>query len=345
MAREPQRPDDPAPVQPVLPEFAGDTGELPRPDNRLTPMARVWALAERVAPIDLTLLITGESGVGKERLARWVHTRSHRSGGPFVGVNCGAFADSLLETELFGHVRGAFTGAVTDRPGVFEAAHRGTLFLDEIGEVSPAMQVKLLRVLQEREVRRVGDTRARPVDVRVIAATNRDLPMEVRAHRFREDLYYRLHVVELRIPPLRQRPDELRSLLRDLLPKTAARLGRPITGYSDRAIDALSRYLWPGNIRELEHAIEQACAVATGAEIDLEDLPDDVRQHAEAVRAGTQPLLDQELAYIRAVLERHGGDRQQTANELGISLSTLKRRLRLASVVQRRPRRSAQGQG
>jgi transcriptional regulator with PAS, ATPase and Fis domain len=175
-------------------------------------MRRVMAVATRVAPLDSTVLITGESGVGKERLARWLHDASPRARGPFVAVNCGALADTLLESELFGHVRGAFTGAVQDRRGVFEAAHRGTLFLDEIGEVSPAMQVKLLRVIQERQVTRVGETKPRSVDVRLIAATNRDLEQEVAHHRFRRDLYYRLRVIDLHVPPLRDRPDELLAL-------------------------------------------------------------------------------------------------------------------------------------
>jgi two-component system response regulator HydG len=291
-------------------------------------MRRVLALAARVAPVDSTVLITGETGVGKERLARWVHAASRRAGRPFLAVNCGAFADSLLESELFGHVRGAFTGAVHDHPGVFSAADGGTLFLDEIGEVSPAMQVKLLRVIQEREVRRVGDA-MHPVrvDVRLIAATHRDLPHEVTQQRFRQDLLYRLRVIELRIPPLRERPEDLRTLATAFLERTAARMDRPIQGYTPRALDRLLAHLWPGNIRELEHAVECACAIATCAQIDLDDLPEDVRGPAP-IPAGERPLADRELAYIRAVVERHQGDRLRAAAELGISLSTLKRRLR-----------------
>ncbi len=332
MAQAPHRPAEGL-VQPSLPDLAPVSDVEQGTQRRFDAMARVLALAERVAPVDSTLLISGESGVGKERLARWVHRRSRRASAPFVGVNCGAFADTLLESELFGHARGAFTGAVSERAGVFEAAHTGTLFLDEIGEVSPAMQVKLLRVLQEREVRRVGETRSRRVDVRIIAATNRHLPTEVREHRFREDLYYRLRVVDLCIPPLRQRPDELRALLQDLLPRTAERMGRPVVRYSTRAFDALCRHEWPGNIRELEHAIERACAVATGTEIELDDLPEDVRHHGLAARARLHPLVEQEVAYICAVVERHGGHRQRAAAELGISLSTLKRRLRMARLA------------
>ena len=292
-------------------------------------MQRVLALAARVAGVDSTVLISGESGVGKERLARWLHQASRRASRSFVAVNCGALADGLLESELFGHARGAFTGAVEDRAGLFEAAHGGTLFLDEIGEVSPAMQVRLLRVLQEREVRRVGETRTRSVDVRLIGATNRRLQEEVRQQRFREDLYYRLRVVDLYIPPLRQRPEDLRVLAGDLLAHTAVRLGRSIVGYTPRAWDRVLSYLWPGNIRELEYAIECACVVATGAEIDLEDLPEAVREADVPLRpAGRPALAERERAYVRAVLARHQGDRRRAAAELGISLSTLKRRLR-----------------
>jgi transcriptional regulator with PAS, ATPase and Fis domain len=292
-------------------------------------MRHLMALAARVAPLDSTVLITGESGVGKERLARWLHRASPRAHRPFVAVNCGAFADTLLESELFGHARGAFTGAVQDRLGVFEAATGGTLFLDEIGDVSPAMQVKLLRVIQEREVMRLGDTKVRPVDVRLIAATNRDLFEDVAQHRYRRDLYYRLRVIDLHVPPLRERPDELPALARDLLAQTAARLGRPVVAYTPRAFACLLDYLWPGNIRELEHAIERACAVATTPEIDVEDLPTAVRgSQASARRPDERPLADRELAYIQAVLDRCHGNRRRAAEDLGMSLSTLKRRLR-----------------
>ncbi|MEQ1756676.1 MAG: sigma 54-interacting transcriptional regulator [Vicinamibacterales bacterium] len=293
-------------------------------------MSRVMALAARVAPLDSTVLITGESGVGKERLARWLHQASPRAHGPFVAVNCGAFADTLLESELFGHTRGAFTGAVHDRLGVFEAAKGGTLLLDEIGEVSPAMQVRLLRVLQEREVVRLGETKARRVDVRLIAATNRDLLEDVAQHRYRRDLYYRLRVIDLHVPPLRERPDDLQGLAHELLAMTAARLHRPVVRYTPRALERILAYLWPGNIRELEHAIERACALATGSDIDVEDLPDAVRGADNAdTRLGRHPLADRERAYVRAVLDRHDGNRRRAAEELGISLSTLKRRLRV----------------
>jgi transcriptional regulator with PAS, ATPase and Fis domain len=289
----------------------------------------VWQLAARVAPLDSTVLITGESGVGKERLARWLHDASPRARRPFVAVNCGALNDALLESELFGHVRGAFTGAAQDRVGVFEAAQGGTLFLDEVGEVSPAMQVKLLRVLQEREVCRVGETRTRRVDVRLIAATHRDLRRDVGHQQFRHDLYYRLRVVDLHVPPLRDRLEDLWVFAHAFLERIARRLQRPIVGYAPTALHAVLAYTWPGNIRELEHAIERACAVAAGAQIELEDLPDVVREADEGIGdAFANPLETRELAYIRAVVDRHRGHRRRAAAELGISLSTLKRRLR-----------------
>ncbi|MFN7981125.1 MAG: sigma-54 dependent transcriptional regulator [Vicinamibacterales bacterium] len=288
------------------------------------PMRRVRDLAARVAPVDTTVLITGESGVGKERLARWLHTASPRRDRPFVAVNCGAFTDTLLESELFGHVRGAFTGATADRAGVFEAAHQGTLFLDEIGEVSPAMQVRLLRVLQEREVRRVGETRTRRVDVRLVTATNRDLPAELRRGAFRLDLYYRLRVVELHVPPLRARRHELAHLVETLVPTIASRLGRPVTGCSDQARAALLAYRWPGNIRELEHALEYACVMGAGPLVEVGDLPEDV---IARVPQAVPAILDRERELAAAVVAQYGGDRNRAAAALGMSVSTLRRRL------------------
>jgi two-component system response regulator HydG len=289
-------------------------------------MQRLLTLAARVAPLDATVLVTGETGVGKERLARWLHDASPRASGTFIAVNCGAFPDALLDSELFGHLRGAFTGALTDRAGLIEAAHRGTLFLDEIGDTSQTMQVKLLRVLQEREVRRVGDVKTRRVDFRLIAATNRDLDEEVAQNRFRPDLLYRLRVIELTVPALRRRPEDLPRLAAEILERTVRHLKRGITGYTTRAFDCLLQYGWPGNIRELEHAIERACALCDGSIIDVEDLPDSVRGYQN--RTIVQSLADRERTYIRGVLDRHGGRRVAAAKELGISLSTLKRRLR-----------------
>jgi two-component system response regulator HydG len=331
MAPDGRDPRAPPATPPQAPEPRREADADPANRTQSPAMQRVWTLAARVADLDSTVLITGESGVGKEHLARWLHQASRRARHPFLAVNCGAFADTLLESELFGHARGAFTGALVEHAGVFEAAHGGTLFLDEVGEMSPAMQTRLLRVIQEREVRRVGETRVRAIDVRLIAATNRDLADAVTQDRFRADLWYRLRVIELHIPPLRDRPDDLRMLTTEFLQRTAARLGRPVEGYTPRALDRMLTHLWPGNIRELEHAIERACAVATGSYIDVEDLPDAVRGSAPDGQATGRPLVDHELAYIRAVVDRHHGRRRLAAQELGISVSTLNRRLRKAT--------------
>jgi transcriptional regulator with PAS, ATPase and Fis domain len=249
-------------------------------------MQHVLALARRVAKVDATVLITGESGVGKERIARLVHDESTRAAGPFIAVNCGAITETLLESELFGHKRGAFTGATSDRHGLFETANHGTLLLDEIGEVSPGMQVKLLRVLQEREVRRVGESRSRPVDVRVLAATNRDLAHGVADGAFRQDLYYRLKVVELHVPPLRERRDDILPLARVLLADAAVRMGRKISGLVPRAVDQLLRYEWPGNVRELENAVEHAFVVGQGPVLKPEHFPSYILRASPLTAAG-----------------------------------------------------------
>jgi two-component system, NtrC family, response regulator HydG len=291
-------------------------------------MARVIELARRVARVDSTALIVGESGVGKERVARLIHDESARAARALVAINCAALPDPLLESELFGHQRGAFTGAIQDRPGLFEQASGGTLFLDEIGEISPAMQVALLRVLQERELRRIGETRVRRVDVRVIAATNRDLAASVRAGTFRQDLYYRLRVVEIEVPPLRARPDDIAPLARELLAAAAERARSAITGFTPRAVDALARYPWPGNVRELANAIERAVVLATGDRIDVADLPRDVAGVDAAHRADDhRTLADVERDHLLAVLAAHGGHRARAAAALGISPATLYRKL------------------
>jgi two-component system response regulator HydG len=287
-------------------------------------MQCVVDLARRVAKVDATVLITGESGSGKERIARLVHEESTRAAGPFIAINCGAVTETLLESELFGHARGAFTGATSDRPGLFEAANHGTLLLDEIGEVSSSMQVKLLRVLQEREIRRVGENRSRGVDVRVVAATNRDLSRGVAGGTFRQDLYYRLKVVELRVPPLRDRGDDILPLALVLLADAATRMERKMSGLAQSAVDQLLRYAWPGNVRELENAMERAVALARGARVELEDLPEEIRQtlktHATALGA-VRPLDEVEKEYILSVLELNGGNQTRTSTQLGIGSS------------------------
>jgi two-component system response regulator HydG len=300
------------------------------------PMRELVDLARRVAKVDSTTLITGESGSGKERIARLVHEESTRAAGPFIAVNCGAITETLLEGELFGHARGAFTGATQDRPGLFEAANSGTLLLDEVGEVSPAMQVKLLRALQEREIRRVGENRSRKVDVRILAATNRDLAHGVAGGAFRQDLYYRLKVVELHVPALRHRRDDLLPLARVLLADAALRMKRKIFGLSSTAADQLLRYEWPGNVRELENAMERAVALARGSRVELEDLPEDVR-HAFpkplVARGAVRPLQDVEKEYILAALELNGGNQTHTADQLQIGSATLYRKLKSYGLV------------
>jgi two-component system, NtrC family, response regulator HydG len=293
-------------------------------------MARVLDVARRVAQVDSTVLLTGESGVGKERVARFIHNESARSGGPFVAINCGAVPENLLESELFGHARGSFTGATQDRVGLFEAANGGTLLLDEIGEVPPAMQVKLLRVLQERQIRRVGENRNRAVDVRVLAATNRDLVEEIRAARFRQDLYYRLRVVEITLPPLRERREDILPLARSFLAATAARTGRTASGFTPAAAHQLLGYAWPGNVRVLENAVERAVVLARRSRIDADDLPPEVGLAVpDAVLSGdVRPLADVERDYIRSVLRAVGGNRTQAAAKLGIGAATLYRKLR-----------------
>jgi DNA-binding NtrC family response regulator len=293
-------------------------------------MARLLDLAHRVAEVDSTLLITGESGAGKERIARLVHAESRRAGGPFLAINCGAVPETLLESELFGHVRGAFTGATQDRAGLFEAAQGGTLFLDEIGEVAPAMQVKLLRALQEREVRRVGENRIRRVDVRVLAATNRDLLAEVHSARFRQDLYYRLRVIELKVPPLRERREDILPLARHFLGESARRTGREAAGFTPEAAERLIHYPWPGNVRELENAIEHAVVLAQSRRIGSADLPEEVGRAGSGMPApGDARSLEQvEREHILAVLDALRGNKVQAAARLGIGTATLYRKLK-----------------
>ncbi|MEY4547093.1 MAG: hypothetical protein RL685_3288 [Pseudomonadota bacterium] len=309
-------------------------------------MRKVVDLALRVAKVDSTVLVTGESGVGKERIARLVHDESTRRTGPFIAVNCGAITETLLESELFGHARGAFTGATQNRPGLFEAANSGTLLLDEVGEVSPAMQIKLLRALQEREIRRVGENTSRSVDVRIVAATNKDLVDSVAAGTFRQDLYYRLKVVELRVPALRDRRDDVLPLARVLLADAAVRMKRKISGLAPAAADQLLRYGWPGNVRELENAMERAVALARNSRVELEDLPEEVRQafpKAIATRDTLRPLEEIEKEYILAALELNGGNQTRTAELLRIGSATLYRKLKAYGVIGGKTPRKALG--
>ena len=316
---------------------AGDAEEPLGIVTRSVAMRQLVELARRVAQVDSTVLITGESGSGKERIARLLHDESSRATGPFIAVNCGAITETLLESELFGHARGAFTGATQDRPGLFEAANRGTLLLDEIGEVSPAMQVKLLRVLQEREIRRVGENTSRHVDVRVVAATNRDLTHGVVGGAFRQDLYYRLKVVELHVPPLRDRRDDILPLARVLLADAALRMKRKVSALVPHAADQLLRYGWPGNVRELENAMERAVALARGSRVELEDLPEEIRRTLpDATDDGTvRPLDEIEKEYIIAALELNEGNQTRTAEQLRIGSATLYRKLKSYGLIGR----------
>ncbi len=291
-------------------------------------MREVLELTTRAAGYKATVLLTGESGTGKEVLARAVHSGSPRSEQAFVPINCGAIPENLLESELFGHSRGAFTGADRARRGLFVEADRGTIFLDEIGELPLPLQVKLLRVLQEEEVRPVGDSKARSVDVRVIAATARDLQADVAAGRFREDLFYRLNVVHIEVPPLRERPEDIPVLAGHFLTLMTGRLGRPDLRFSDEALQLLCAYHWPGNVRELENTVERAVILADGDEIDLSSLPKEL--HGAGSSEASAPSgpgdlslkkarRDLEIELIRRALDRTGGNRTHAAKELGIS--------------------------
>jgi len=286
-----------------------------------------------VAPSRSTVLITGESGTGKELVARAMHRNSPRAQAAFVAVNCGAITETLLESELFGHVKGSFTGATGDKRGLFEEANAGTIFLDEIGEISLAVQVKLLRVLQEGEMRRVGSARSVRVDVRVLAATNRDLEREVKEGRFREDLYYRLSVVALCVPPLRERTEDLSLLAANAL-RQAREAGARATTISEEALAVLNRYEWPGNVRELENTIAHAALYARGNVITPDDLPAKVRKQTRSgiPESKTQsmftdlPSLDElERRYIIHVLQTVSGSRTRAAEVLGIDRRTLYR--------------------
>jgi DNA-binding NtrC family response regulator len=292
-------------------------------------MQEVLELAGRVAPLDTTVLVYGESGTGKEFIVRLIHDQSPRAAAPFVSINCAALTETLLESELFGHVRGAFTGAVRDKAGLFEVAGHGTIFLDEIGEVAPTVQAKLLRALQEREIRRVGGERSVKVHARVIAATNRDLRAAVDAGTFREDLYFRLAAFIITVPPLRDRREDIPPLVHAFLKKAAARLKKDVRTVGADAMSTLMRYHWPGNVRELEHAIERAVILANRATIRTADLPPEITDtHHRARSDDTLDLGRQEQASIERALARFGGSRRKAADALNISTTTLWRKMK-----------------
>jgi len=299
-------------------------------------MQEVLATVERVAPTNSTVLLGGESGVGKDLIARAIHEKSRRASGPFIKINSTAIPENLLESELFGYEKGAFTGAATSKPGKFELADKGTLFLDEIGDVPPAIQVKLLRVLQEREFERLGGTRTIKVDVRLLAATNRDLRAALEDGTFREDLYYRLNVVPIDIPPLREHKEDIPGLANLFLARFAQDSGREekITGISPAAMQVLVSHYWPGNVRELQNVIERASALASASQLEASDIQLDTPRNRTSVASDRDRFLpdgmtlDQwEDEMIREALKRAGGNKSQAARLLGLSRNALRYRL------------------
>jgi two-component system response regulator HydG len=306
--------------------------EVSRPVGKSKRFVDLLKLAELVAPTGSTVLIEGESGTGKEVMARYIHNLSPRADAPFLSINCGALPENLLESELFGHVKGSFTGAVRDKQGLFAAARGGTFFMDEVGEMPSSLQIKLLRVLQEREVIPVGATEAIPVDVRIVAATNRDLEEEVRRGHFRSDLFYRLNVIAMEVPTLRDRKEDLILLLELFLQDLATERDEGPKALSEEAMDAVMVYDWPGNVRELQNALEHAVVLSKGELIEPSALPERITRRKKepliSERASPNPSLDViERAYIMWVLQAEGGNKTRAAEVLGIDPSTLYRKL------------------
>ncbi|MBI1734514.1 MAG: sigma-54-dependent Fis family transcriptional regulator [Candidatus Rokubacteria bacterium] len=295
-------------------------------------ICEVLRLIEQVAPTSATVLVQGESGTGKELVARALHQLSPRHDRPFIRVNCAALPDTLLESELFGHEKGAFTGAIGRRQGRFELADGGTLLLDEVGDLSPLAQAKVLRVLQEGEFETIGATRTLKVDVRVIAATNRDLASLVTEKKFREDLYYRLQVITIAVPPLRERRDDVPLLAQAFLGRYAARHRRPLEGFTEEALRRLLDYAWPGNVRELEHTVERAVVLARGPFVEVGDLPEPIAQAAPSTRAVSipigMPLEKVEQRLIEETLRHTRGNKELAAKLLGIASRTIYRKLK-----------------
>src|SRR5437868_6486132 len=311
-----------------------ERGSLGNIIGRSDRMQAVYQMIETVAEVQSTILVTGDSGTGKELVARAIHDLSPRAEKPFISVNCGAFTETLLESELFGYTKGSFTGATANRKGLFEAANKGTIFLDEIAQMSPAMQVELLRVLQERKVRPVGAHDEAEVDTRVIAATNRDLAAMVKDGTFREDLFYRISVIPIELPPLRERREDIQELVAHFVQKFCAQTGRPLT-ISPKAMELLERYSWPGNVRELEHTIERAVALERTNEIQPERLPEHVTQYNPARVAAALDLPDEglnltahldqlEKTYLLEALQRTGGNQTRAAELLQLSVRSLR---------------------
>jgi two-component system response regulator HydG len=291
-------------------------------------LSRVWQDVAKAASTTATVLISGESGTGKELVARAIHYRSTRSAAPFVAVNCGGIPEGLLESELFGHVKGAFTGATESRAGFFQTADGGTIFLDEVSDTSLAMQAKLLRVLQEKEVCMVGARRAQKVDVRVLAATNKDLFALVKKVTFREDLYFRLNVINISLPPLRERGDDILLLARHFAARFAKEAGKSVPQFSENALGVLKRYDWPGNVRELENVIQRLVVMTDGEVIEIPDLPPLMRFSAPRVNGLNRTLAEVEADYIRNVLAGVGENKTRAAEILGIDRKTLREKLK-----------------
>jgi len=315
-----------------LREALGKRYDYPNVAARSPKMQEVLAMVERIAPTPSTVLLGGESGSGKDLIARLIHQRSSRASGPFVKINSTAIPENLLESELFGYERGAFTGAVTSKPGKFELADKGTLFLDEIGDVPQPTQVKLLRVLQERDFERLGGTRTIKVDVRLIAATNRDLRAALEQGTFREDLYYRLNVVPINIPPLREHKEDIPDLVRIFLQRHSQNSEKALADISPEALRKLTEFHWPGNVRELENIIERACALAAGPVLEAEDIhldpPRGAASHGASSFLPEGKTLDQwEDEIIREAYRRAGGNKSQAARLLGLSRNALRYRL------------------
>jgi DNA-binding NtrC family response regulator len=303
-------------------------------------MQEIYNLIAKVADTDSTILIQGESGTGKELVARALHFNSSREHQPFVAINCSALPENLLESELFGHKKGAFTGAVQDKVGLFEEAQQGTIFLDEINSMAQALQTKLLRVLQERQIRRVGETKSTPINVRVLAATNESLGEKIKSGAFREDLYYRLAVIPIEMPSLRERTEDIPLLVNHFIHKNAAQAGTEPKKVDPKAVELLAHYRWPGNVRELENAIERACALCDDNQIRISDLPPHVVRQASAPPeprgdGGSLPIgqtldefvREQERRYIDETIKFSGGSREKAARMLGISMATLYRKI------------------
>lgn len=304
--------------------YPGLLGESPA-------MKKVFNAIERAAQVSATVLITGESGTGKELVARAIHYASKRASAPFVPVNCGGIPETLLESELFGYVKGAFTGATETRAGFFQTAEGGSIFLDEISETSPSMQVKLLRVLQDKEVRMLGDSRTYKVDVRIMAATNKDLLALVQKGAFREDLFFRLNVLNISVPPLRERGEDIFLLARYFLEKFAREMGRSVPHFTDQALDAFRRYEWPGNVRELENLIQRLLVMVDGDKIDITDLPSHMRFSVASKVDLTRTLKEVECDYILQVLKSVEGNVTRAAQILGIDRKTLRNKLKGSS--------------